>query len=178
MEGNMPKLELLDIVAVRRIAARTFTRGWPCLGWSGVAFVITTALAWAAIAAVQPFGLPWPMLGRNAEHGGHAVAVGPQDPSLLPAPWPYVVPGAVQSQPVIAYDGTAFVGGGDGALHAVGFNARGAPIYVVGAPIAGSPAVFVDPMPPGEGEAGAPPSVYFGADDHAVHAVLADGQLK
>lgn len=127
---------------------------------------------------LPPFGLPWAMLDRDVRHTGHSNAVGPVDPSVLGKPWPYKTGGSIFSSPAIDYAGTAYVGSDDGFLHAVGFNGKGAPLYKTGYSIQASPALFEDTLPPMEGQALAPPVIYFGSDNGQIYSILPNGTLR
>jgi outer membrane protein assembly factor BamB len=126
--------------------------------------------------SLPPFGLPWAMLDRDTKHSGHSNATGPEDPSVLGAPWPYKSGGPIFSSPAIDYSGTAYIGSEDGWIHAVGFNGQGAPLFKTGGPIQASPALIEDI--PLEGQSVAPPVIYFGSDDGQIYSILPNGALR
>jgi len=118
------------------------------------------------------------MLDRDARHTGHSNSTGPDDPSVLGAPWPYKAGGPIFSSPAIDYAGTAYVGSEDGWLHAVGFNGKGTPLFKTGGPIQASPALIEDSLLLLEGQAVAPPVIYFGSDDGQIYSILPNGTLR
>lgn len=127
--------------------------------------------------SLPPFGLPWAMLDRDTNHTGHSNATGPEDPSVLGAPWPYKSGGPIFSSPAIDYSGTAYVGSEDGWIHAVGFNGQGAPLFKTGGPIQASPALIEDTSSL-EGQSIAPPVIYFGSDDGQIYSISPNGSLR
>ena len=68
---------------------------------------------------LQP-GAPWPMLGRCPDYNGRSPVIGPQTPELAwsklvtTGPYPFSL-----NSPVIAADGTIYVGSGDFHLYAL-----------------------------------------------------------
>ncbi|MEU4427209.1 PQQ-binding-like beta-propeller repeat protein [Actinoplanes sp. NPDC024001] len=67
--------------------------------------------------------LPWPNAAHDAGRAGRTVVTGPDDPTVLSAPWPYQAAGVVGGEPAIGADGVAFVAADDGTLAAVGSDA-------------------------------------------------------
>ncbi len=80
--------------------------------------------------------------------------------------WKYKTDGQVNSSPVLAADGTVYVGSSDGKLHAIGTDGSPKWTYTAGGEIISAPAVSADG------------TVYIGSTDNSFYAVNPDGTLK
>ena len=84
------------------------------------------------------------MWAHDAQRQGRGVVVGPDDPVLMGAPWPYTAKRRVLTSVAIDYNGTAYFGTEAGALEAVTALGGSAFTYDTGGSIYASPAIVTE----------------------------------
>jgi outer membrane protein assembly factor BamB len=97
------------------------------------------------IHASRPAELPWTASAHDVTRTGLTSVVGPDDPTLLGAPWPYRATGAVVAAPAIGRRGVAFVAADDGSLAAVRSDASVDWTWMAGSPLLHTPALVDEP---------------------------------
>ncbi len=123
----------------------------------------------ASFASFPPGYLPWPMLNHDRHRNGLSPETGPDDPSVLGAPWPYDTGAPSMSSPAIDADGTAYMGNEDGALHAVGADGKNRWVFHAGGGL-DSPAI-------GRHVEGAS-TIFAAATDGTVYALSPSGGVR
>ena len=115
--------------------------------------------------AELPEFAPWPMQGRNLVHTSNGLVAAANNSLLV---LNFMTGGAVYSFPVVAADGTVYVGSGDENLYAVdGSNGSHKWNFTTGGAVSSSPAV------------GADGTVYVGSGDENLYAFDgSSGNLK
>jgi outer membrane protein assembly factor BamB len=114
------------------------------------------------------------MEGRDYRHSAHSYSVGPDDPTVLGAPWPYNAGAPILAAPALSAADDLYFGTEAGDVHRVALNGRGTSIYSAGAAIGVTPALVGLPAD-GEGAAQTPDAVYAASDDGFLHAIAVDG---
>lgn len=84
------------------------------LGASSLLVVLLAAFALAGFARAE--SAPWPVYGQNISHTGTSPHPVPEQPHVL---WRFSTGAGIESNPIIAADGTVYVGSSDGALYAL-----------------------------------------------------------
>ncbi len=132
-------------------------------GTERAVLVVLLLAAALHLGAVQALAHPWSMFQRGNKHRGKALAAGPD--SLAPA-FKVDIDGITEGAPVVAGDGTIYIGNHNGSLMA--FDPSGAlkwTFETLGV-IRGTPLI------------GADGTVYTGSKDGGLYAVNPDGTLK
>ena len=129
-------------------------------------FSIILAICCQAATFAQLANSPWPMFQGDTKHTGRSMLPGPKKPLLL---WTCSLPAGTQSSPVLAPDGTIYVGCVNGYLYAISPEGQikwGH--YTTNQPggIGGAPAVDVQG------------TIYVGAYDGGIYAINPDGSRK
>ena len=111
---------------------------------------------------LQP-GSPWAMRGRCPSHIGRALVSGPGSPDVR---WTFETEGPVSGSPVVAADGTVYIGSDDHHLYAIAPDGTERWRFETEGKVNGTPAIGVDG------------TVYFGNDASRLQAVSATGELR
>jgi len=106
---------------------------------------------------------PWPMFRHDAQHTGVSPYTGP---SSLTLRWRLQTDGPVHSSPAVAFDGTVYVGSGDGHVYALNADGTIRWRYDTGEPVESSPALGPDG------------AIYVGSDSGFLYALNPDGTLR
>ena len=123
---------------------------------------LTTATLTVAPSGYQP-GASWPSKGRNSQRT--SFGFGPRSNGALK--WAFSAGGPLKSSsPVIAADGTMYVGSDDNKLYAINPDGTLRWTFATGGVIDSSPAI------------GSDGTVYVGSDDNHLYAVNPDGSQK
>jgi len=116
----------------------------------------------ADFRGLQP-GAPWPALGHDMKRAGQGTVRGPR---AATEKWKVDLGSPVESaSPVVAADGTIYVGARDGKLSAVDATGALRWQFATGSAIEGAAAIGYDG------------TIYFGSDDASVYAVSPSGHV-
>ncbi len=110
--------------------------------------------------------LPWPQPAHDVARWASTPVPGPDDPSLLRAPWPFRAKSAVVAAPALGRNGLAYVATEAGKLVAVDTMARPVWSWQANGALRHTPAL-VEMMPQVENVQG-PPRVAVGADSGTI----------
>ncbi|NUN12248.1 MAG: PQQ-binding-like beta-propeller repeat protein [Myxococcales bacterium] len=110
----------------------------------------------------QP-GSPWPTHGYCASHQGRSPLAGPATNSVK---WTFTAGGAISASPVIAADGTIYVGSKNGKFYAINPDGTEKWAYDTGKPIESSASI------------GADSTVYVGSNNGTLYAFTPKGNIK
>jgi len=115
------------------------------------------------MGALEAWAHPWPMFQQNNKHRGRALVAGPD--SLMPA-FKADIGGITEGAPVVADDGTIYVGNHSGKLFAFDPSGKVKWTYATLGVIRGAPLIGPDG------------TVYVGSKDGGLYALNPDGTLK
>jgi|GEM_PF-4863097 len=106
---------------------------------------------------------PWPMFQKNVEHQGLASVNGPSTASVL---WEFDLGATTSSSPVVAEDGTIYIGTSAGKLIAVTSGGKERWSFSAGLPINSAPVILKNG------------AICFGTSSGALIAVNSDGKER
>src|SRR5471030_3189553 len=121
--------------------------------------IVLVSLAFAASAWCQQPGSPWPKFRQNLLDTGLGLSGG-SDGMLR---WNFVAQDSISASPVVAADGTVYVGADDGNLYAINPDGTQKWAFPTQSAIESSPLIGPDG------------TIYVGSDDFNVYAIRPDG---
>ena len=139
----------------------------PAIGADGTVYI--GSLDGHLYAFGSPTGLGadsiWPCWRLNAQHTGQSLLVGPKTPALK---WKYQIGGEIYSSPIVALDGTIYIGSYDSKIYALKPDGSGVKwSYQAGGQVRSTPAIASDG------------TIYVAAFDGLVYALKSlNGSLK